>query len=62
VIRKTTGKRGLHVCGIAEWVGYDKHIREKRDTLEAMSVTLARRGPDGHRTVSDASGGAGSLT
>lgn len=34
------------MCGIAGWVSFEEDIREKQAALEAMSATLARRGPD----------------
>lgn len=34
------------MCGIAGWVSFEEDVREKRDALQAMSATLARRGPD----------------
>ena len=36
------------MCGIAGWLSFEEDVREKRDALEAMSATLANRGPDGH--------------
>ncbi len=35
------------MCGIAGWLSFEEDVREKRDALEAMSGTLANRGPDG---------------
>lgn len=34
------------MCGIAGWVSFEEDVREKRDALQAMSATLAQRGPD----------------
>lgn len=34
------------MCGIAGWLSFEENVREKRDALEAMSATLANRGPD----------------
>ena len=34
------------MCGIAGWLSFEEDVREKRDALEAMSATLANRGPD----------------
>ena len=34
------------MCGIAGWLSFEEDVREKRDALEAMSGTLANRGPD----------------
>lgn len=36
------------MCGIAGWLSFEEDVREKRDALEAMSGTLANRGPDDH--------------
>src|SRR6185503_10991125 len=34
-------------CGITGWVSYDRDLRTERATLEAMTATMACRGPDG---------------
>lgn len=34
------------MCGIAGWLSFEEDVREKREALEAMSGTLANRGPD----------------
>lgn len=34
------------MCGIAGWVSFEEDVRERREALEAMSATMARRGPD----------------
>jgi asparagine synthase (glutamine-hydrolysing) len=34
------------MCGIAGWVSYDRDIETQRDIIEAMTKTMARRGPD----------------
>src|SRR5436305_14823578 len=60
------------MCGIAGWVSYDRDLKAQRDIIEAMTATMARRGPDaggvwidrhaalGHRrlAVIDLAGGA----
>ncbi|MGA4844133.1 asparagine synthase (glutamine-hydrolyzing) [Streptomyces sp. G45] len=34
------------MCGIAGWVGFARNLRTERPTIEAMTATLSRRGPD----------------
>ncbi|GIG68668.1 asparagine synthase (glutamine-hydrolyzing) [Phytomonospora endophytica] len=34
------------MCGFTGWVSYDRDLRAERDTLDAMTATMARRGPD----------------
>ena len=34
------------MCGIAGWVSYDRDLETQRDIIEAMTKTMARRGPD----------------
>ena len=34
------------MCGIAGWIEKDCMMTERRETLQAMSETLTRRGPD----------------
>lgn len=34
------------MCGIAGWISFQEDVRQRQDALEAMSATLARRGPD----------------
>ncbi|KIZ17776.1 asparagine synthase (glutamine-hydrolyzing) [Streptomyces natalensis] len=60
------------MCGITGWISYDNDLTGRRATLEAMTATMARRGPDaagiwldthaalGHRrlAVIDIEGGA----
>ncbi|WP_257386473.1 asparagine synthase (glutamine-hydrolyzing) [Tahibacter caeni] len=60
------------MCGIAGWLSFSSDLRERRGVIEAMTRTLAQRGPDasgvwvdrhvalGHRrlAVIDLSGGA----
>lgn len=36
------------MCGIAGWLSFEEDVRERREALEAMSGTLANRGPDDH--------------
>ncbi|MBO8163239.1 MAG: asparagine synthase (glutamine-hydrolyzing) [Brevibacillus sp.] len=36
------------MCGITGWVHYDKNLSQELPTIEAMTETLARRGPDAH--------------
>ena len=64
------------MCGITGWVHFQKDLRTKTKTLENMTKTLAKRGPDeenvwseahvafGHKrlTVVDAEGGKQPMT
>ncbi|KJK58069.1 asparagine synthase (glutamine-hydrolyzing) [Saccharothrix sp. ST-888] len=64
------------MCGITGWVAFDQDLTTARTTLDAMTATLARRGPDaggvhlerhaalGHRrlAVIDIEGGAQPMT
>ncbi|POZ61626.1 asparagine synthase (glutamine-hydrolyzing) [Chromobacterium alticapitis] len=34
------------MCGIAGWVSFERDLREQRGIVEAMTETMARRGPD----------------
>ncbi|ARF54599.1 asparagine synthase (glutamine-hydrolyzing) [Streptomyces gilvosporeus] len=34
------------MCGITGWISYDNDLTGRRATLEAMTATMARRGPD----------------
>jgi asparagine synthase (glutamine-hydrolysing) len=34
------------MCGIAGWVSYDLDLTSRRKTIEAMTKTIERRGPD----------------
>lgn len=34
------------MCGITGWVGYSRDLREERRTIDAMTATMACRGPD----------------
>ncbi|MFF3752743.1 asparagine synthase (glutamine-hydrolyzing) [Streptomyces sp. NPDC002018] len=34
------------MCGIAGWVSYDTDLTERREVLDAMTATMACRGPD----------------
>jgi asparagine synthase (glutamine-hydrolysing) len=34
------------VCGIAGWISYQRDLRTEQDTLDAMTGTMACRGPD----------------
>jgi asparagine synthase (glutamine-hydrolysing) len=34
------------MCGITGWVGYQHHLNDQRAILEAMTATMACRGPD----------------
>ena len=36
------------MCGIAGWLDHNTDMREKGERLDAMSASLARRGPDEH--------------
>jgi len=37
---------GKFMCGIAGWVSFEEDVRKRAEALEAMSTTLANRGPD----------------
>lgn len=64
------------MCGIAGWISYDDDLRRRRPAVEAMTATMACRGPDadgvwldraaalGHRrlAVIDLPGGAQPMT
>ncbi|GAC68607.1 asparagine synthase (glutamine-hydrolyzing) [Gordonia soli] len=41
------------MCGITGWVGFDSDIRGQRDILDAMTATMADRGPDDSGTYLD---------
>ena len=34
------------MCGVSGWIDFTKDIRKEKDTVEKMTNTLARRGPD----------------
>ena len=34
------------MCGLAGWVSYDRDLTSRRKTIEAMTKTMERRGPD----------------
>ena len=34
------------MCGITGWVGYSRDLRQERRTIDAMTETMACRGPD----------------
>ncbi|MFE9749551.1 asparagine synthase (glutamine-hydrolyzing) [Saccharothrix saharensis] len=38
------------MCGITGWVSFDRDLTRERETLEAMTGTMACRGPDAHDT------------
>ena len=38
------------VCGIAGWVGFDQDLRTQTSTVDAMTQTMACRGPDDEGT------------
>ena len=38
------------MCGIAGWVSYDSDLTTQQDTIDAMTATMACRGPDGSGT------------
>jgi asparagine synthase (glutamine-hydrolysing) len=64
------------MCGITGWLSYGRDLREQRQTLDAMTATMACRGPDdagvwmgehaglGHRRLAiiDLDGGAQPMT
>ena len=47
------------MCGITGWVSYDRDLTVERATLEAMTQTMACRGPDGAGVWLDAHVGLG---
>ncbi len=47
------------MCGITGWVSYDRDLTAERATLEAMTQTMACRGPDGAGVWLDAHVGLG---
>jgi asparagine synthetase B (glutamine-hydrolysing) len=34
------------MCGITGWVDFERDLRAERETLDAMTKTMAFRGPD----------------
>ncbi|MCW3047475.1 MAG: asparagine synthase, glutamine-hydrolyzing, partial [Solirubrobacterales bacterium] len=38
------------MCGITGWVSFDRDLTRQRDTIEAMTETMACRGPDASGT------------
>ena len=47
------------MCGIAGWLDFGQDIRDRRHVVEAMTVTLAARGPDGQGVWVDTHVGLG---
>ncbi len=47
------------MCGIAGWVSFDRDLRTEGGTLDAMTETMACRGPDDRGTWTDRSVGLG---
>ncbi|GAA5063259.1 asparagine synthase (glutamine-hydrolyzing) [Nocardia callitridis] len=47
------------MCGIAGWVSFDSDLTHHRSTLDAMTETMACRGPDGAGTFVREHGGLG---
>lgn len=47
------------MCGIAGWVDFNKNLNNEIPTLEAMTETLKRRGPDGSGIWTDTHVGLG---
>ncbi len=47
-------KGALVMCGITGWVDFNRDLNQETRTIEAMTETLARRGPDGSGTWTDA--------
>ncbi|URL59712.1 asparagine synthase (glutamine-hydrolyzing) [Luteibacter flocculans] len=47
------------MCGIAGWLDFSQDIRDRRHIVEAMTVTLAARGPDGQGVWMDKHVGLG---
>jgi asparagine synthase (glutamine-hydrolysing) len=41
------------MCGITGWISFDRDLTRERDTLEAMTQTMACRGPDASGTWID---------
>lgn len=38
--------RRVSMCGIAGWIDYNRDLRKYVDTINKMTGTLVRRGPD----------------
>src|SRR5262245_8681506 len=56
--RKTTGrppgrKQEVRMCGITGWVSFDRDLATETRTLDAMTQTMACRGPDDRGTWSE---------
>ncbi len=47
------------MCGITGWIDYHKNLRNQITTLEKMTETLAKRGPDDTNTWTDVHVGFG---
>lgn len=47
------------MCGIAGWVAFSDDLTQRRDTIDAMTETMACRGPDGCGTFVRAHGALG---
>src|SRR3954453_11393560 len=50
VSAKQISGRGSPMCGIAGWVSYDADLTHRRDVVDAMTGTMACRGPDDEGT------------
>ena len=47
------------MCGITGWVGYSRDLRHERRTIDAMTETMACRGPDASGVWTDQNAGLG---
>ena len=47
------------MCGITGWVGYSRDLRQERRTIDAMTETMACRGPDASGVWTDQNAGLG---
>ncbi len=41
------------MCGVAGWIDFTKDLTRETQIIEAMTETMARRGPDGSGTWTD---------
>jgi asparagine synthase (glutamine-hydrolysing) len=41
------------MCGIAGWISFQRDLRNEQDTVDAMTETMACRGPDDRGTWVD---------
>src|SRR5271169_6706813 len=45
--------QGLHMCGITGWVDFSRDMTQERALIDAMTQTMACRGPDASGVWSD---------